>query len=169
MFNNASKYFLFSRSTKSKNGIIKFQLRKLYILQVVYPQGFRNVKVTFQQVLVAETVHMPSFQIYSACWNYLESPSFSKFQSTETVWNLGHSVIPLFGNLLKLGVSGLKPFCLTSNQRSWNFKYILFNKCFEILYRFWDILKNVHHQHKNQIRRYETLFEDSFHTKPGSI
>ena len=44
-----------------------------------YLQGFRNVKVTFQQISVAETVHTPSFQINSACWNYLESPSFSKF------------------------------------------------------------------------------------------
>ena len=47
-----------------------------------------KIKVTFQQVSVAETVHTPSFQIDSSCWNYLESPSFSKSQSTETVWNL---------------------------------------------------------------------------------
>ena len=53
-----------------------------------YPQGFLNTKVTFQQVSVAETVHTPSFQIDSSCWNCLESPSFSKSQSTETVWNL---------------------------------------------------------------------------------
>ena len=58
---------------------IQIQMRKLYILQVV-SAGFPQCKVTFQQVSVAETVHTPSFQIDSACWNYLESPSFSKFR-----------------------------------------------------------------------------------------
>ena len=72
-----------------------------------YPQVF-SVKVTFQQVSVAETVHTPSFQIDSAYCNYLESPSFSKFQSTKTVWNLGPPRIPHCENLLKREISGLK-------------------------------------------------------------
>ena len=53
----------------------------------------------FQQVSVAETIHTRSFQIDSACWNYLESPSFSRrkpsgiwdtlgFRIAETCWNL---------------------------------------------------------------------------------
>ena len=50
--------------------------------------------MTFQQVSVAETLSTRSFQIDSACWNYLELPSFSKFQSTETVWSFGHRRIP---------------------------------------------------------------------------
>ena len=57
------------------------KLRKVYILQVV-SAGFPQCK---REVSVAETVHTPIFQIDSTCWNYLESPSFSKFLSTETV------------------------------------------------------------------------------------
>ena len=69
-----------------------------------------SVKMTFQQInSTCGNCTYANFQknIF-ACWNYLDSPSLSKFQSTESVWILGHSRIPHCRNLLKLGITGLK-------------------------------------------------------------
>ena len=53
-----------------------------------YPQRFRNVKVTFQQVSIAETVHTPSFRTDSAFWKYWQvSASFSRRKSSG-IWDI---------------------------------------------------------------------------------
>ena len=75
----------------------KFQLRKLYILQVV-SAGVRNLKVMFQQVSVAETIHTHKFLNRFRMLKLFVIAKLQQVPVDGNVWNLGNPRISHCGN-----------------------------------------------------------------------
>ena len=88
-------------------GQVKFQLQKLHILQVV-SAGFPHFKSDVTTCFSCGNCTYTKFPNRFCMLHYLESPSFSKFQSMETVWYSEQTSIPHCKNVLNLEISFLK-------------------------------------------------------------